>query len=388
MMIPHPDDEPAVIEVLEAFEMEADPESDSKALTISPSTNPLLRRAADRRMGHIRELTNDDALYQIAVTLLRGTGTDASRLRYAEDIRIFLTWTSSQGHDPRSMTRDDLIDYLDSIKHYKVASQKRLATVTRLLFRELEVRDLLAGHNPAIMLPKIRGKSDEQPAGYTEEEARRLLVGITERFDCDKQLPSDASPEEWQRARAQAYTARRDYAIVFLALTSGLRASELVGLRVEDIRRERSIYWVIQVRGKGRKERLVKIQPETVEVIEEYKNAMKDLGVDLVDGDPLFIRVNWDAEPDGAHAMGTRNLRHLVTKWAGASALGGAGKAVHQLRRTAATIAYDNGGTLEEIADFLGHADPRTARDLYIKPIDRLRKSASDRIPDLRAPTN
>lgn len=325
--------------------------------------NASLRRAGDRRLEMISEMLPDRAVFQIAVTLLRGTGTDASRLRYAQDLRIFLTWAVAEKLDPRDATRDDLVTFLDSIKHYKVTSQRRLATVVRLFYRELEARSMTRGPNPTIMLPKIRGKADEQPAGFSEKQARDLLVEIEERIN-----GSD---------RVQKYLAVRDYAIVHLALTSGIRASEIVGLTCGDIRTEQAVYWVVQVHGKGRKDRVVPIQPRTVEVITRYKTAMADLGVVLADTDPLFIRIGPKAEPDGAQAMTTRNLAKLVTKWVDAANMGGPRKAVHQLRRTAATIARENGAQIDQIADMLGHADVRTTRDLYIKPADKLRNSAT-----------
>jgi integrase/recombinase XerC len=271
-----------------------------------------------------------------------------------------------KGMDPRAATRDDLIDYIDSIKHYKVTSQRRLVTVARLFYRELEVRAMLPGPNPTLMLPKIRGKADEQPAGFSEKEAASLLSEI------DAKIKSDNLVEH--------FLAVRDYAIVYLALTSGLRESELVGLKCADIHQERSIYWVVQVHGKGRKDRIVKIRDRAVEVINAYKEQMATLGVILGDDDPLFIRIGPKAEPDGAVPMGTRNLRKLVGKWLEVATLNGPRKGPHQLRRTAATIAYENGAPVDVVSDMLGHADLRTTRDNYIKPVDRLKHSASDHI--------
>jgi site-specific recombinase XerD len=359
------DDEASVpdVEVLVASGVD-DPEVIERALVVS--SDDSIRRAADRRQDMLRDMIEDDAVYRIAVTLLRGTGTDASRLRYASDLRIFLTWMGEKGMDPRAATRDDLIDYIDSIKHYKVTSQRRLVTVARLFYRELEVRAMLPGPNPTLMLPKIRGKADEQPAGFSEKEAASLLSEI------DAKIKSDNLVEH--------FLAVRDYAIVYLALTSGLRESELVGLKCADIHQERSIYWVVQVHGKGRKDRIVKIRDRAVEVINAYKEQMATLGVILGDDDPLFIRIGPKAEPDGAVPMGTRNLRKLVGKWLEVATLNGPRKGPHQLRRTAATIAYENGAPVDVVSDMLGHADLRTTRDNYIKPVDRLKHSASDHI--------
>ena len=327
------------------------------------------QRATDRRLLIIRDQVADDDIYQIAVTLLRGTGTDSSRLRYAQDLRIYFGWLQEKSLEPRTVTRDDLICYQDDVKRFKVSTQMRLMTVLRLLYRELEVRGMLPAANPTLMLPKIRGKADEQPAGYSAKEAKALLAEIE---DVMRQGNED---------EAHRYLAARDYAIVYLALTSGLRASEIVGLTCGDIHMEQSVYWVVQVRGKGRKDRIVKLSGRTVKVINTYKTVMAEgLGLTLGDEDPLFIRIGPRADPLYAESMTTRNLGKIVTKWTAAANLGGKRKSVHQLRRTAATIAYENDAPIDQIGDMLGHADLRTTRDLYIKPVDRLRRSATDHI--------
>lgn len=367
------DELPAIVaeDLEDVLDVEDEPEVHKLVVSeraLAVESDPTIRRAADRRLAIIKNLVPDEAIYQIAVTLLRGTGTDASRLRYGQDLRIYLGWAHVEGLDPRTATRDDLIRYQDHVKRFKVSSQMRLMTVLRLFYRELEVRNMLPGANPTLMLPKIRGKADEQPVGYSEKEAKELLKGIAEQMD-------PANDDFVHR-----YLAARDYAIVYLALTSGLRASEIVTLKCADIHLEQSIYWVVQVRGKGRKDRIVKIPLRTVEVINTYKTTMEDLGLTLGAEDPLFIRIGPKADPQSAEAMTTRNLGKLVTHWAAVAELGGKRKAVHQLRRTAATIAHENDAPIDQIGDMLGHADLRTTRDLYIKPADRLRKAASDHI--------
>lgn len=368
-----PDEEIALAEIATVDDLEdildAGDHPDAHALVGSDDAlmvvgDPALRRAADRRMGIIKNLVGDDSVYQIAVSLLQSTGTDASRLRYAQDLRIYFGWARVEGLDPRKATRDDLVRYQDYAQRFKASSQMRLMTVLRLLYRELEAREMLAGDNPTKTLPRIRGKADEQPVGYSEEQAKDLLKGIEEQMA--------VTNEDYVRR----YLAARDYAIIYLALTSGLRASELVALRCGDIHLDQGIYWVVQVQGKGRMDRSVSIPARTVEVVNTYKTTMEELGITLTDEDPLFIRIGPKADPQYAEAMTTRNLGKLVTKWTALADLSGKRKAVHQLRRTAATIAHDNDASIEQIGIMLGHADKRTTRDLYIDPADRVRKAS------------
>lgn len=319
--------------------------SSKEALTI--------QRGINRITTIITGFLPDESLFDVVKTMLEAIVADNTRLRYAQDLRIFLGWAHVDGIDPRTATAEDLVRYQDYIKRFGGASQMRLMTVLRLFYREMEAAGVLVDGNPTRSLPRVRGKGEDQPEAYSEHEIEELLASIKEQMA--------SSNDDY----VHRYLAIRDYAIVQLALTSGIRASELVALTCDDVHLASAGTGTLLIRG--RKTREVVVPREVMEGIDEYKTAMAELGLTLDHDDPLFIRIGPKADPQYAEAMTTRNLGKLVTKWATQASLGGKHKAVHQLRRTAATRAYGKSASVEDVASMLGHVDPRTTRDLYIK---------------------
>lgn len=143
-----------------------------------------------------------------------------------------------------------------------------------------------------------------------------------------------------------------DRVIVKLFLTTGLRSSELLGIKREDIviERDGKIYNIdfvlediketdiafIKILGKGNKERLVPISGDTLKEFTEY---LKKYNVNPVF--PISYIMLW------------RRIINLGKK-------AGIYLHPHKLRHTAATLALQSGAELRVIQELLGHASPLT----------------------------
>ena len=147
----------------------------------------------------------------------------------------------------------------------------------------------------------------------------------------------------------------RDQALFALFVTGGLRASEAISSRIGDLDLD-SEPARLRVTGKGGRSRTVTLPPETATVLRRYlAERTEDHGTPGA-VDPLIVR------SDGR--VCTRSaLDHLVRGWfrrAGRTPPPGA--LAHSLRHTYATLLIDNGASLPEVQQLLGHADLSTTQ--------------------------
>ena len=153
---------------------------------------------------------------------------------------------------------------------------------------------------------------------------------------------------------------------------TGCRVGELCRLRVEDLKSS-SAHRVLEVRGKGGKERRVPLHPEAVERVEAWLDAagLRDAR------EPLF-RPCRAALGDGRTGfrdgpLSRRAVQLLVGRYVSRLKFD-PNVTVHSFRVTALTTARERGADIVDLQDFAGHADPRTTL-AYIRNRDRLCRS-------------
>ncbi len=148
---------------------------------------------------------------------------------------------------------------------------------------------------------------------------------------------------------------------------------ELARLRVDDYKASGG-HKLLEVYGKGGKERRVPLHPEATERLEAWlaTAAIRD----EIAG-PLF-RAAATARGGGhdgfrGRQLSRRSIQLIIRKYARRLGLDPA-MTVHSLRVTAFTTARERGADIIDLQDFAGHADPRTTLS-YIRSRDRLSKS-------------
>ena len=154
--------------------------------------------------------------------------------------------------------------------------------------------------------------------------------------------------------------ARRDRAIVELLYATGIRVSELCGLDIDEVDRQRR---VVRVLGKGRKERTVPYGIPAAEAIESW----------------LAVRSVWvTPESEAALFLGARGkridprvARALVYKVFGDDE--GHRIGPHGLRHTAATHLLEGGADLRAVQELLGHSSLATTQIYTHVSRDRLK---------------
>ena len=164
----------------------------------------------------------------------------------------------------------------------------------------------------------------------------------------------------------------RDRAILAVLAFTGCRVGEITRLRITDFKSSGG-HRILEVRGKGGKERRVPLHPEAAERLE----AWVALIANGEDGAPLFRPVKTARGKGESGFLSTpltrRGIQYLVERYVKKLGLD-ANLTVHSFRVTALTTARERGADLVDLQDFAGHADPRTTLT-YIRNRDRLSRS-------------
>jgi integrase/recombinase XerD len=232
------------------------------------------------------------------------------------------------------------------------SSVRRKMTVLRSLFSYLQTYGY-AGVNPAhgdfVEAPPV--PRDGKTVGLSPEDCRRLL---------------DAPV-------AETPVGLRDRALLAILAYTGCRVGELAKLKVGSYKTS-SGHSIIEIHGKGGKERLVPLHPEAFERLDAWLDAAAirdDLPGALFR--PAKTARGHGQDGFAARAMTRRAVQFLVKGYVAALRLD-PNVSVHSLRVTALTTARERGSDIIDLQDFAGHADPRTTLT-YIRSRDRLSKS-------------
>jgi integrase/recombinase XerD len=249
---------------------------------------------------------------------------------YRRDLAKFDVFAQKHKLSLESVSRDDLVDFLASLYRLKLESRtvaRHLVTL-RNFFRFAQIQELITT-DPSINLesPKIR----RSLPGYLRlEEVERLL----EQPDSNTAL------------------GLRDRAMLEVLYSTGLRVSELIGLRVSDLD---SKVGCVRCIGKGDKERIVPVGRKALLMVEKYLRDARPKLLGRLRGSPtLFV-----------NRRGVSLSRVGVWK-----ILSGYGKRAglrvsltpHMLRHSFATHLLERGADLRSVQLMLGHADISTTQ--------------------------
>jgi integrase/recombinase XerC len=165
----------------------------------------------------------------------------------------------------------------------------------------------------------------------------------------DKKLPVFVQEKEMNRLLdgrffAEDFEGMRDKAVVSLFYGTGMRLSELVGIRFSDLNLNERM---VKVNGKGSKERLVPFPLEISSVLDEYIKLRNELFPDS--GNFLFLTGNGEPAYNKLIYRIVKKELSLVTTVEK--------KSPHILRHSYATHLLNHGADLNAIKELLGHAN-------------------------------
>ena len=201
---------------------------------------------------------------------------------------------------------------------------------------------------------------------------QRVLAVPPKRFD--RTLVSFLSDEEVDALLAapdrSTVTGRRDHALLLFAVQTGVRVSELVGLRREDVVFGSGAH--VRCTGKGRKERITPLTKMTASVLQAWTDEQGGQS-----DDPLFPRSHRTTALS-RYAVTALVARHVETAANRCASLRSKQVSLHVLRHTAAMRLLHAGVDISVIALWLGHESIETTQ-IYLHADLALKERALDR---------
>lgn len=198
-----------------------------------------------------------------------------------------------------------------------------------------------------------------------EEELEVNPVETVEQPRQYETFPDYLNPEEGERLLEQpdvdTKIGLRDRSVLEVLYGSGLRVSELTGLRAADVHWDRN---ELHVTGKGSKERVVPMGRESRRWMKEYVESVRPEATGGSTVEEFFVGRN-------GNPLGRERVWEIVRNHAKAAELNDVSP--HTLRHTFATHLLKNGADIRSIQKMLGHADLGTTADLYLHVTDELK---------------
>ena len=253
--------------------------------------------------------------------------SDNTLQAYRSDLYGYNTWLAQRGQSISGARSADLLAYLSQQGTASVrTSARRLSSLRRLYQYLARERQISSDPSAIIEAPRL-GRS--LPKSLTEAEVELLL-----------NVPD-----------AETAIGLRDRAMLEVLYATGLRVSELVGLRLEQVNLRQG---VVRVLGKGNKERLVPLGEEALHWLERY----------LRDARPALFRGVPDATlfpSSRGQLMRRQTFWHAVKRYAMQA---GIRKTLspHVLRHAFATHLLNHGADLRVVQMLLGHSDISTTQ--------------------------
>ena len=165
----------------------------------------------------------------------------------------------------------------------------------------------------------------------------------------------------------------RDYAILTLMVTGGLRDIEVSRADIEDLRTVGE-NTVLYIQGKGRQEKTeyIKISPQVEKAIRTYLKARGDSGEKA----PLFASLSNNSN---GQRLSTRSISGLVKNRLKEAGYNSERLTAHSLRHTAVTLSLLAGKDITEVQQFARHANISTTM-IYNHSLDKAKNSCSEAI--------
>ena len=248
---------------------------------------------------------------------------------YHADLAQLAAWLAPRGTALLGVEPVDLHDYLrDFSRRSKATSQRRLVSTLRRFYRHLlATGEIMADPTLGIEPPP---RPERFPKTLSEAQVEALL-----------DAPDPDTP-----------LGLRDRAMLEMLYATGLRVSELVGLKLFEISLDDG---VVRVFGKGSKERLVPLGQVAVEWLERYLKKARPALLAGRTGDAVFVTRR-------AGALSRQMFWNLVKRYALRAGIDPARISPHTLRHAFATHLINHGADLRVVQLLLGHADISTTQ--------------------------
>ena len=247
--------------------------------------------------------------------------------------------------------REDILSYRDSLaaSGHKPTTIQNYITATRLFFQWLEQEGIypnVAAHVKGAKLDKEHKKDY-----LTSRQVKAILS------DIDRSTPQGV----------------RDYAILALMTTGGLRTVEVIRANIADMR-TLGDDTVLYIQGKGRDEKTeyIKLSAPVENAIREYLKLRGEVDPSA----PLFVSMSNNSKGE---RMTTRSISRIAKDSMIEAGYNSERLTAHSLRHTAVTLSLLAGKSLAEVQQFARHANIATTM-IYNHALERANNGCSEAI--------
>lgn len=268
---------------------------------------------------------------------------------YRTSLRQFFTYLT--GKSISNPQREDILAYKEELKAtgHKATTIQNYITAIRLFFQWTALEGIYPNIADHIKGAKI--SREHKKDSFTVDQVRDFLNSI------------DTS----------SLQGKRDYAILLLMVSCGLRDIEVQRANVEDMRTVGN-FTALYVMGKGREEKteFVKVPYEVEKAIRGYLKARGTAEPSA----PLFSSL--DHKCTGSR-LSTRSISRIAKETFRAVGLDSERLTAHSLRHTAVTFSLMGGNSLEDTKEFARHKDISTTM-IYNHALDRAKNNCSNTV--------
>ena len=222
------------------------------------------------------------------------------------------------------------LDHIETERANSPATRNCRRAAIRSFFNHLLRNDLTHSQQYIRVLAIPAKKARQRPATYLEPEDARLII----------EMPDKRTPEGW-----------RDYTLLLFLYNCGARVGEAIGLRWEDL--QLTAPRQVRLHGKGKKERLLPIWPETANALHKLRGMTSNAQAQSV----FINRLGQPLTRDGiAYVL----RKHTVAAAATKPTLKHKRITPHVLRHSCAVALLQAGTDVTVIRDYLGHSSVAT----------------------------
>ena len=272
--------------------------------------------------------------------LPRQRGASAHTIRaYRDALTLLLKFVADQrgrGLDALQLSdlhADAVTRFLDHIEversNSPITRNCRRAAI-RGFFKHLLRNDMAHSLQYMRVLAIPAKKARQRPATYLEAEEVRLIIG----------MPDRRTHDGW-----------RDYTLLLFLYNCGARVSEAAELQWDDLHLMAPRQ--VRLRGKGRKERLLPLWPETANALHRLRGMSRG-----ADGQCVFV--NRQGRPLTRDGIAYVLVKHATAAARSHPALRHKRITPHVLRHSCAVALLQSGTDVTVIRDYLGHASVAT----------------------------
>jgi integrase/recombinase XerD len=264
-----------------------------------------------------------------------------TRLAYGRDLGKFSAFAAERGKAIAQIDRSDIIDFLASLYRRQLDSRSvaRYLVTLRNFFKFTQ-REGLISEDPTVHLesPRVRMRL---PTYFSVDDVAKLLA------QPDTNTPGGL----------------RDKAMLELLYGSGLRVSEMLDLKLDDLQSEMGFLRTV---GKGNKERLVPVGKAALQAVEQYLKHGRAKLLKRKTSPYLFVNQR-------GTRLGRVGMWKILVAYGRKAGLRGK-LSPHKLRHSFATHLLEGGADLRSVQMMLGHADIATTQ-IYTHVVqDRLKQ--------------